>query len=303
MLNRIIAFALKNRLFIVVSALIVAAYGVFEAARMPIDVLPDLNRPTVTVLAESAESGWHARRGTLTFRPKRDSFSEFDWLTYRHWRCVPGPAPRTEEYGVLDNYGYNQQLSRQLHQVADLMLVCRMRCTWESGSLAFRIRHGGDRFRIALLPGGNQGGLFRNDRVLETFRLPMAAYARDVKIELALCDGRVLFAIDERVLIQYPYEPAAGSEPPIATLLGIGVTGFSVEIRRLQVLRDLYFLDPAGLGGDWTAPRRLDDDEFFVIGDNVPISIDSRHSSEDSHPWPEVGLPRRMLLGKVLRRL
>ena len=92
------------------------------------------------------------------------------------------------------------------------MLVCRMRCTWESGSLAFRIRHGGDRFRIVLLPGGNEGGLFRSDRLLERFRLPMAAYARDVKIELALCDGRVLFAVDERVLIQYPYEPSAGSE-------------------------------------------------------------------------------------------
>jgi len=53
MLNRIIAFSLRNRLFIIVAALLVASYGAFEASRMPIDVLPDLNRPTVIVLAES----------------------------------------------------------------------------------------------------------------------------------------------------------------------------------------------------------------------------------------------------------
>ena len=53
MLNRIIAFSLKHRLFIVVAALLVAGYGAYTALRMPIDVLPDLNRPTVTIMAEA----------------------------------------------------------------------------------------------------------------------------------------------------------------------------------------------------------------------------------------------------------
>lgn len=53
MLNRIIAFALKNRVFVVVASLLVAGYGTYTALRMPIDVLPDLNRPTVTIMAEA----------------------------------------------------------------------------------------------------------------------------------------------------------------------------------------------------------------------------------------------------------
>lgn len=246
--------------------------------------------------AESATSGWHIRRGTLAFSPERDSSREFDWLTYRHWRCVPGPAPRTEEYAVLDNYGYNQQLSRELRRVTDLMLVCRMRCTWNSGRLAFQIRHAADCFRVVLLPGDNEGGLFWNDRLLETFPLPAVAYARDVKFELALCDGRVLFAADECVLVRSPYERTAGPDEPVSRPIAIGAIGVSMDIRRLQVFRDLHFLDPNGLGRDWTAPVRLGSDEFFVTGDNAPISEDSRH-------WPEAGVSRRLLLGKVLRRL
>ena len=53
MLNRIIAFSLKNRIFVLVSALLVAGYGAFTALEMPIDVLPDLNRPTVIIMAEA----------------------------------------------------------------------------------------------------------------------------------------------------------------------------------------------------------------------------------------------------------
>jgi len=53
MLNQLIAFSLKNKLFIVIVAVIVACYGVFSASKMSIDVLPDLNRPTVTIMTEA----------------------------------------------------------------------------------------------------------------------------------------------------------------------------------------------------------------------------------------------------------
>lgn len=53
MLNRLIALALRNRMSVAVAAFIVAAYGIHTALRMPIDVLPDLNRPTVTLMAEA----------------------------------------------------------------------------------------------------------------------------------------------------------------------------------------------------------------------------------------------------------
>lgn len=53
MLNAIIRFALHSRVLILTAAVLLAAYGLFTATQLPTDVLPDLNRPTVTVLTEA----------------------------------------------------------------------------------------------------------------------------------------------------------------------------------------------------------------------------------------------------------
>jgi CzcA family heavy metal efflux pump len=53
MLSHVLAFSLKNRTLVLLAALAVSVYGAYRLAQMPVDVFPDLNRPTVTLLTEA----------------------------------------------------------------------------------------------------------------------------------------------------------------------------------------------------------------------------------------------------------
>ncbi len=51
--NAIVGFSLRNRLFVLIAALLIAGYGSWTLSRMPVDVFPDLNKPTVTLMTEA----------------------------------------------------------------------------------------------------------------------------------------------------------------------------------------------------------------------------------------------------------
>lgn len=53
MLNRIIHFALHNRLMVLAAAILLLVWGSYTASRMEVDVFPDLTAPTVVVLTEA----------------------------------------------------------------------------------------------------------------------------------------------------------------------------------------------------------------------------------------------------------
>ena len=53
MLNKVIRFSLEHRMLVVCAAAVLLVYGAFVAARLSVDVFPDLNRPRVTILTDA----------------------------------------------------------------------------------------------------------------------------------------------------------------------------------------------------------------------------------------------------------
>ncbi len=53
MFNLLVTASLKNRLLVLAAAVVLVAYGSFVLPRLPVDVFPDLNRPTVVLITEA----------------------------------------------------------------------------------------------------------------------------------------------------------------------------------------------------------------------------------------------------------
>jgi len=67
MFTWILQSSLKNRLFVVLASVVVMAYGAFTLTQTGVDVFPDLNKPTVTIMTEAGGMAAEEVEQLITF--------------------------------------------------------------------------------------------------------------------------------------------------------------------------------------------------------------------------------------------
>ncbi|HWE38290.1 MAG TPA: signal peptidase I [Isosphaeraceae bacterium] len=234
-------------------------------------------------------SAWKPEGTAFVHQADRNEHGRVDWLEYRHW------DPDRGGYGpVRDFTPYNGGEVRGENRVDDLMLAAHVRLDPESEGLALRLRSGSDTFVVTLANSESAAPVIRRLGPGRTERRitpvdpvvgPLAA-ARDrpVLVEASLMDRRLTVAIDGVPLfepIDYD-DPAPGQGPwPWLSPLALGAIGEGgAEVSGLRVYRDVYYTSalagalrrPFGV----EVPYRLGRGEYFVLGDNSPVSNDSR---------------------------
>jgi len=206
-----------------------------------------------------------------------------DWLRYEHPRAEP----------ITDDVVTNVGLTRRLNLVDEFMLSAEVRVQGE-GVLCLALDDGSTTVQVNLrLPEselvvveGERGRFVERISALSRERLVRGK----VRIEFSNFDQQLLLAIDGHVELRrrWPQAKAAGTARPVS----IGAQGLDVEIGSLTLYRDVYHSSHAvGAPPPRAAQWPLGPDEYFLLGDNAPVSLDSRL-------WGPV--PARLLVGKPL---
>jgi len=205
-----------------------------------------------------------------------------EWLVYRHW------DPSRGGYGpVRDFYAYNGSDVRAENEIKDLGLEARLSVGESVESISVLIRSGADRF-VVTVPVAKRGPIevIRSDR-----RLPLAecynpfeekgSWPRVLTLEASVFDRRVMVALNGKLLFApLDYENPLVGPPPGDSPVALGVRGGALTVTELRIYRDIFYtsslVDTPRHPYATMSPVRLGDDEFFVLGDNSPVSNDSR---------------------------
>lgn len=143
MFKWLLASSLSNRLLVIIASVVLTGYGAWSLSRTPVDVFPDLNKPTVTVMTEAGgmaaeeveqlitfplETAMNGLPGVETVRSVSSAglsfvYVTFDWSTdiFRARQMVSERLASMEEglaEGVVPRMGPISSIMGEIMQIA-----------------------------------------------------------------------------------------------------------------------------------------------------------------------------------------
>jgi hypothetical protein len=278
---------------------------------------------------------WVADKGSRWWNEGVDfrhdgTIDEVAWLRYRHVLRTHWGTPSL----ITDFTGYNfwEGAAHQLpgeNWVSDLILECEAD-PGSRGELIMELSRGPDRFQALFDLSGRTCALFRLTNGKDAEKLGEARVkmpANNACLRFANVDERLIVWVNDRLVFGDGVAYAGPSvlvpvkENDVERPASVGVKGAAVRVKRLRLLRDVYYtVTPQqwgwGRGGavgaadvegfqpadatTWghlkNAPLRAECVEaghYFLLGDNSPVCPDSRVFA---------AVPEKQLVGKALLR-
>ena len=235
---------------------------------------------------------WKNDNGTIVHRPRETSHQRYDWIQYRHQRNYPhsknaadvNEATATLWPPIQDNNSFNQNVGRKLNEVHELTIQLDLKMRYGSVLQIQKSRPQGTYLlTLRVDPSSPQYQITFSDGQPLTTTVGTLKTAGERPFVLSLSfsniDGRIKVAVDGEVIIDQRdriFETMIQPKTQNAKLK----FGFSDAswggVARCRIWRDIhYFAESAP--PKFELPLTMGQGEYFVLGDNVAVSRDSRH--------------------------
>ncbi len=209
------------------------------------------------------------------------------------YRAVRSLSERSHLAPVDDSYGYNPREGDYVPApVRDLLLSLSVEHHNGDGEFALEMSDGAANYTCVFDYSRQEVRLYAGDNPdpVVTGNWPSGMDTKPTLIEMSLFDQQVLVAADGKPLLG-PWTFSTPAETPVSRYPArFGARGLDLTVNNLCVYRDVYYTATRAKHAV-QKPYQLDTDELFVLGDNSPVSHDSRR-------WADGAVKTSLLVGK-----
>ncbi len=202
-------------------------------------------------------------------------------------------AERSHFAPVQDTYGYN---ARQKHfPVRDLGVELKLTSDLREGEFVARLNTPTDTFELVLNLSSGEVKLFGHagETTLRTGTFAPSALSQGALLGFRHVDQRVLVSLDDELLLEPLNLPGVGSGDPLNHKpVAFATRNGDLKVSNIRIVRDIHYT-PGQARNGVTEEFVLGDEEYYVLGDNSPVSSDSRN-------WNNGAVNRRDLIGKPI---
>ena len=243
--------------------------------------------------SEGKSKNWSVQDGVWTYLPT--SPDKTSWLAYEQWRCVASGLPKDHVVSVEDWYEANVNVNRNLNEVNDIWAQIEFRAA-EECQVEIAVNLGSERQVYEIDFGAGRVAFDGRSVSFKGYELTEVDEAQDrhqtYRIEVCTFDRQLTIIVNGHSLPAVDLPPSDGITHSLP-VIQIGGRETPLVMTRFRLWRDIHYFDDGVQNGPNDGNHLVaGPNEYLLVGDNVPVSVDSRH-------WPVPAVSGDDILGSI----